>query len=262
MTTTDITPSQLNILIYLTRFRFLNTRHFQSLFNHKDPKRIKEWLKDLTQKQYIQSNYQRTYGQINIPAVFCLLTKSRKILKQLNKYDIKILDRIYSEKSRSKQFQYHSLFIGNIYIELKKNTKSPKTLQFFTQTDIQNYDSLPETKPQAYIVVKSPDQKTQRYFLEVFDQGEPFYDIKERIKDYIAYYQEDKWQEVSKDPLPSIILIFRGEKIKNEIYSHIVKVLKSNPEVKLSFFVASKQKILAEGLNPGVWTKVIIKKEN
>jgi hypothetical protein len=59
------TPKQEQLIIYLYQFRFLNTHQFQKLFNHKDPHRIKQWLKDLTTKGYLQSDYKKMYFHIN-----------------------------------------------------------------------------------------------------------------------------------------------------------------------------------------------------
>ena len=48
----EVTTQQLNILILLYRFRFLNTNQIKLLTNHKEPQQIQEWLKKLRQKHY------------------------------------------------------------------------------------------------------------------------------------------------------------------------------------------------------------------
>ena len=48
-----ITKSQNKIILFLLKFRFTTTLQQQKYFNHKDTKRIKEWLKDLRKKRYI-----------------------------------------------------------------------------------------------------------------------------------------------------------------------------------------------------------------
>ncbi len=253
----NLTPKQLDILTLLIRFRFLNTKHFQNIFNHKDPHRIKAWLKDLNQKHYIHRFYNRqTFAENTRPAVFCLATKSRKILKQLNKYDTQILDRIYSEKDRSKQFQDHSLCIADIYIHLKNYTKLPKTLHFFTKIDISNYASLPDPRPDAYIVVKNSRKATKRYFLEVFDEGTPRFVLKRRIKTYIDYVQDDMWHEASKDPIPSILLVCTNEKMRNYLSYHIKRTLADKPEIAIKFFITTRQMLEEHGLQTTVWQQV------
>ena len=257
----QLTPKEQEIPYLLYRFRFLTTYQFQHLFNHSSPSQVKEWLKKLTQQHYIYSNYKRTYGENTKPAVFCLDRKSIQLLKNHSKCEPSILKRIYAEKTRSLQFQNHSLFITNLYLQLKKETEKQKTLHFSTKEDLRNYASFPETLPDAYIAIKDPEKRTQRYFIHVFDQGEPFYAIQAIVDQLVNYVKECKWQEVSHDPLPSILFIFTGEKLKDSIYRYIIKTLKNSPEVKLSFFVGIKLIIQAEGLHPGLWKKVEVKKD-
>ncbi len=95
-----ITPKQFQILLLLYRFRFLDRTHIQRLLNHKDRKRINAWLKDLTNKNIISRKYSQKLKENTKPAIYCLATKSRKLL--LNHPDIneKILKRVYRDKTR------------------------------------------------------------------------------------------------------------------------------------------------------------------
>ena len=45
-----LTTKQKQILSFLSQFRFLTVNQLLKYFNHKDPHRIKEWLKDLKEK--------------------------------------------------------------------------------------------------------------------------------------------------------------------------------------------------------------------
>lgn len=251
-----LTPKKLTVLILLYRFRFLTTRHFQTIFNHKDPHRIKTWLKELTQKQYIHSNYNRkTIPENTKPAIFCLDLKSRKILKNHRQCDPQILKRIYTEKGRSKQFTDHCLFLADIYVQLMKVTQEPKTLHFFTRVDITNYDSLPTPKPDGYIAIKNPQKKTQRYFLDIFDDGTPFFVMKRRIKTYVDYVDEGIWQKQTEDLLPSVLLVVPSEKIKKYLYRHITRTYEDELET-ISFFLTTKETMTLKGLEINVWEKV------
>src|SRR5260221_10807723 len=83
-----ITSKEKQLLFYIYQFRFLNTNQLQKLLNHKNPKRIQQWLKDLKDKGYIQrQEYKNTFENHTKPAVYYLTLKARKRLKTEKGYD-------------------------------------------------------------------------------------------------------------------------------------------------------------------------------
>src|SRR6266498_943656 len=86
-----ITPSQKQIIKDIYKFRFIHTYQFQKLFNHTDPTMVKEWLKDLKDKKYIDTDYKRKDVEQNrIPAKYFLAPLGRKFLKEQNGFDIDV----------------------------------------------------------------------------------------------------------------------------------------------------------------------------
>ncbi len=114
-----ITKKQLGILLLLYQFRFLDTHTIQLLLHHKLPTRIQSWLQDLTRKGYIHQFYDRTsFVERTKPAVYCLSTKARKILKEQKECEVYVLNQIYREKDRSEEFKNHCCYIANLYLLL------------------------------------------------------------------------------------------------------------------------------------------------
>ena len=107
MRTESVTNKQLEILILLYRYRFLNRIHIQHFLNHKNHSRITPWLKDLTTKKIINRIYSQTQENINKPAIYYLANKSKHILKNNEECNPKVLDRVYREKYRSETFRSH-----------------------------------------------------------------------------------------------------------------------------------------------------------
>ncbi len=131
-----ITPKQLEILHLLYRFRFLNRHHIQSFLNHKDPKRINEWLKDLTSKKIIGRIYSKKLGENIQPAIYYLSSKSHQILKGQVSIDNRMLKRVYRERLRSRKLIDHHLLVADIHFFLQAQAKDNKQeLHFFTKTD-------------------------------------------------------------------------------------------------------------------------------
>jgi hypothetical protein len=83
---TPLTKTQKLILFLLYKFRFLTTYHLQTILNHKNPNRTQSWLKDLKEKGYIISMYQRNVRSENTkPSVLYLTPLARHILKKESK---------------------------------------------------------------------------------------------------------------------------------------------------------------------------------
>ena len=49
-----ITKKQETILTLIFTFRFINSKQIQEFLQHKDHRRINSWLKDLTEKEYVE----------------------------------------------------------------------------------------------------------------------------------------------------------------------------------------------------------------
>ena len=67
-----ITNKQKIIQILIYTFRFLNSKQIQVFLNHKDHRRINSWLKDLSDKQYLERDFKPVYGTLTKPAVYFL----------------------------------------------------------------------------------------------------------------------------------------------------------------------------------------------
>src|SRR3989337_671088 len=98
-----MTNKQNTILTLLLTFRFLNSKQIQQFLNHKDHRRINSWLKDLTDKEYIERDFRPVYGNLTKPAVFNLSPIGRKYMRET--YWIvsrKYLGKLREDKDRSK----------------------------------------------------------------------------------------------------------------------------------------------------------------
>lgn len=225
MAITLITNKQKQIISFLGKFRYLTTYHFQKLLNHKDPHRIKEWLKDLKGKGYIAviKNEDPTK-----PFIYCLGTKSKQILKAQGNSDENILSRLYKEKSKTEAFIEHHLSIASVCLFLLSQKEEQSQLNFFTKQDLSGYDYFPNPSPDAYIAIKTKKQ-TSRYFLDSFDPNVPPFVPRNRIKYYLKYSQEGQWGvNTDSSPFPSILFICPNERLKRHIYMYGQSILQKS----------------------------------
>jgi hypothetical protein len=248
-----ITPKQLEILILLYRYRFLNRIQIQKFLNHKDPKRINTWLKDLTNKNIIGRKYSNRLKENTKPTIYHLATKSRKILLSQPNINEKLLKRVYRDKVRSIKLIEHCILVAKIYFYLQKQTKDQ--LHFFTKVDLSNHYYLPYNRPDAYIAIES-EEETKRYFLKIIDDGTPRFMIRKKIAQYLEYFEEKTWQENTGYKNPSILIICPNEITKLFLNKYIAKIIDDEAEEEINFYLTTKEIIEYDQLTSNIWDKV------
>jgi len=255
MTLPDTTNKHKELLYYLYRFRFLHTKHFQKLCNHKDPHRVKEWLSYLTNNGFITMDYSRkTVAASQQPAIYSLAPKARHILKENKKCEIAVLQRIYKEKTRTERFIKKCLFIADMYLFFLAQKKQDEELSFFTESMLTTYDFFPEELPSAYIVVKK-GVKTRRYFLEVFDALTSLGRIRYKFRSYLEYRESGEWEaNAGGEKFPALLFVFPSERIKKHIAHYAKAIFEKEYEEKLHLFLTTQERIHLE--NKLIWEKV------
>ncbi|MDQ3098834.1 MAG: replication-relaxation family protein [bacterium] len=249
-----LTKKQKEILLLLYKFRFLNTTHIQIILNHKNPNRIQTWLKDLTDKEYIQRNYTRkNFGDSAKPALYYLAVKGRAFLKDQDTINADELQKIYKSKLRSQKFINHCLFVADIYLFFLKQKTESEEIHFFTKNTLATFDHFPDPLPDAYLAVKTNDN-TKRYFIDLFDEYTPSFVIRRRIKKYLEYSENATWEAKINSPLPIILFILPSELAKKHIYWYSRSFLLKSYNDSLVFFLTTKEKIIT--MANDAWSKV------
>lgn len=252
----SITQKQKEIIVYLFKFRFLNTNHFQKLFNHKDPHRIKEWLSDLLEKNYVKRNYDRkSFGENTKPAIYYLGPKARLVLKVEKNLELEQLEYVYSEHRRQKKFIEHCLFLADVYLYLLSQKEDSEDLKFFTKAELLGYEYFPQPLPDAFIAVKGQDV-TRRYFLDLFDEYTPAFALRQRVRKYLDYADGSEWDENTDfADLPSILFICPNDSTKKHINLYSKAILEKTFEDKISLYLTTKTKISLNSKD--IWQKVV-----
>lgn len=250
-----ITDKQLEILLLLYRFRFLNRHQIQTLLNHEYHHRINSWLSDLAKKEIIGKIYSTKFGENTKPSICFLSSKSVQILKDQKECNAKLLNKIYKEKTRSDVFINHNLFIADIYLSLLSLIeKTHAKLQFFTKTDLENHKYLLHPLPDAYFVIEE-NKNTKRYFLDIFNPQVPRFVLRTRVEKYFEYHESERWQTKTRHPFPSIFLVSPDEPIKKYLYKYILQMLEENL-ADISFYLTTQKQIKDFGMKKEIWEKV------
>ena len=219
-----ITNKQKEILLLLYRFRFLNRIQIQKLLNHKSPKNINVWLKDLTTKNYTGRIFEKKLG-VNDPAIYFVSTNGIKFLKSLDDYNNEYLKRFYQEVRRSKQFINENVMIGDIFLIL--SAKNFAGFKFYTRSDFPIKGLIRNLLPNfAYIYEKNG--KVKYYAYEILKDGMPRFAIRSRIEKYIDFFSLNSNSEVN------IIFICANESMARYVLKFSEEIIDIDKQVQIT----------------------------
>lgn len=236
---------QIEILLLLYRFRFLNRNQIQQMLNHRQFNRVIVWLNQLSEQKYLYRVFDRKFA--GVPALYFLRSKAKKELEGKEGVKNKLLERVYGEKYLSKTFQKHCQLLADIYLSLVKLTKAHKAkLSFYTKNDLYGLKYLILPNPDAYFSIKESDEKIKRYFLDIFDATSSNKWYAKRVMQYFSYYAKGYWQDHNANPFPEIIFVYPNETAKKILIKTIKRELEK--EETLCFYLASWEDIRQNGL--------------
>lgn len=234
---------QLDLLLFLYKFYYLNTNQIQKLLNHKNPQGIQAWLHDLVKKGYIRyRDFDRKKFINNTkPAIYTLTKLARKKLKTNPKCELQTLHRVYQEEGNSLAFVYRQVFLADIFLNMQLQLEKGEKLHFSTKANLVGFEYFPNPIPDAYIAIKS-SKKTKRYFLYLLEEKIPMRTLEAKIHKLTNYADNNEWAEYSQDKLPSFLLICPHETRKRQVNNLIKESFSSG-----SFFLSTKTSIHQSG---------------
>lgn len=257
MTLPKITNKQTEILTLIYQFRFLNRTQIQQLLKHKDPKTINTWLKDLTEKQYLNRIYSNTIGVNTKPAIYYPAINAIRYFKSLDQDNSAHLKKLYRDNERSQSFIDDQIFIANICLDiLMINTKGEINYTFETAAGVTSnsiYKFMEDLSPQLIFTKKTKSQFKQFVFV-ILDSAQPKYIIKKKMKSYIELFFTNEWEENTGKSFP--IVLFACQTLALMIFAKrtIKKLLDDyqNPEEFEAWF-ATNDDIREQGISAEIW---------
>lgn len=240
-----LTKKQQEILRLLYRFRFLNRIQIQAFLEHKDPKTINMWLRNLRAKGYVEWIYSTHFAEKTKPAIYFLALNGVRHLRTLSRsvkdddgnvavqptYPPEELRKRYKEPTRSQSFIDRCVLVADCALALEQeddaNEAKGKKLRYYYQTEAdylleQSYyhfvleiDDEPIHPHLIFCRDKlnkdGKEQKTlESYILEIFDPTLPRYHMKKRLGDYVKFLDDggSEWQEqTNTEKLPVILFV-------------------------------------------------------
>ena len=209
----QITQKQQEILLLLYRYRFLNRIQIQTFLNHKYPKRINDWLRDLTAKEYIGRIYSSDFGENTKPAIYYVAINGIRFLKTQDECLSEVIQKFYREKGRQESFIQRSVFIAECCLGFLKASRETASLSYDILTESElidpesSYNFLSEYDFQL-CVTKHKGKKTSQFLMTYFEPTLPKYRIRKRIKTWPDdFYYDNEWEGTTEQPFPRIYVI-------------------------------------------------------
>jgi hypothetical protein len=252
-----ITKKQESIITLIFRFRFLDRIQIQKILNHKDYKTINDWLRDLTEKEYICRIYDPRHAGNTKPAIYFIAKNGIAYIKFQNGGDSKVVQKLYREKTRSKSFIEACQLLADIYLDLKGRTNNQASFEISVRSDYPTHamgDLLSEILPHAFIEQRANNQ-TKQYFLETFI-NQPAELLRMRIKKYISYYQASEWEAETGKPFPTILFVCPDEKTLTYIKQYTKTKLKMLDEPELNIQITENDQVKEFGITGDIWTQI------
>jgi len=257
MTLPKITNKQTEILTLICQFRFLNRTQIQQLLNHKDPKTINTWLKDLNEKQYLNRIFSNTVGNNVKPAVYYAGINAIRFYKSLDQDNAGYLKKLYRDNERSQSFINEQIFLADIGLHLLcVNKKGDVNYEFVTAAGVTSnpkYKFMEDLSPQL-IFTKQSKTEFRQYILVLLDSALPKYMIKKKMKNYIELFYTNDWEESTDQPFPTIL--FGCETLALMIFAkHAIKRLLDDyqdPE-DLEIWFGTNEDIIEHGITAEIW---------
>ncbi len=252
-----ITPQQQQILLHLYRFRFLDRSQIQQLLNHKNHKRILEWLNDLNNKRFIKSIDSKTLANNSKAKIYYLAINGIRFLASLDTNDKSLLQKLYRECNRSTAFVSQCQTIAGIYLKLEKQTNPKASSKMFIRSDYPTHPLeglLTGLNPHAYIEQKKSG-KTKRSFLEILADL-PTLRLRQRLKQYLNFYEGNEWEAETGKAFPIVLIICPNDRVLAYVKHYLKTKLAQLDEPELAIHLTIVDKVKESGITDDIWKEV------
>ncbi len=232
-----LNKEQITVLHLLYTFRFASSEQIATYQEKSSSKGIQKRLKILEDQGFIAKRYDKSYKLKGKPAAYYLLPKgAREVAVQTDRAEDAPINvkGIYKDKDVSESFIQHCLNILNIYLTLR--TPQSNMLNFCTKSDLkyEHYEYFPQPLPDLYIRLKT-EEGEKEFFLDVFENNQPFFVLIRRIKKYLDYAGQGEWPN---EIMPIILLVIESPSVHKRLRKRILRELQESYE-DISFATTS-----------------------
>lgn len=218
-----LNSEQLAVLHWLYKSRFSTSKQIAKHLLKPNHKGIQNKLQILEEQGYIGKHYDKSYKLAGRAAEYFLTPKGARALPadSTNEWAIKAL---YKNKTLSQDFIKHRLNLADLALQLQ--AVYGDKLRLFTRSDMAAYDYFPKWAPDLFLSLKSrtKDEPPRRYFLDLWDETQPFFVSVRKARNYITYAEEGDWPS-DEYALPTVLAVCLNTKMQNKLSRQIKRAL-------------------------------------
>lgn len=252
-----LNQEQVAVLQLVYRFRFASSEQIAKHQEKKSNKFIQKRLKILEDQCLIAKRYDKSYKLKGKPAAYYLTSKGARALEaNTNRKPDELINakRIYKDKDVSEGFIEHSKNVLDVYLTLKTLYPAQSKLNYFTKSQLsyEKYDFFPSPLQDAYIRIKA-SKGEREFFLDIFEDNQPFFVLIRRIKKYLDYAGSGEWARYDEDnELPTVLLVVQNKSVHKRLRKRLAKELRESYE-ELQFATTRLEHILNPDYKGQVW---------
>jgi hypothetical protein len=229
----QLNTEQVEVLHILYTFRFASSEQIARYQAKPNAKSIQKRLKILEDQELIAKHYDKSYKLQGKPAAYYITPAGARMLAKFgDRPDDEPLNtkQVYKQKDVSEGFIEHCKHILDVYLGLFAIHGS--RLDFFTKSDLnyEQYEYYPQPLPDAHIRLRT-SKGTRNFFLDIFEDKDPFFIMVRRIKRYLKYAESGDWEESS----PTVLLVAPNKTIHKRLRKRIAYELKESYEEDMLF---------------------------
>lgn len=218
-----LNSEQLAVLQWLYTYRFSTSKQLATYLHKPNHKTIQNKLQTLEEQGYISKRYEPSYKLAGRAAEYFLTPKGARQLPadSVNEWALKNL---YKNKTLSQDFVQHCLNLADLALQLQAIYGDK--LRLFTRSDMAAYDYFPKWTPDLFLSLKSrtKHEPPRRYFLDLWDETQPFFVSVRKARNYITYADEGNWP--SDDyAMPTVLAVCRDTKTQQKLARQIRRAL-------------------------------------
>jgi DNA-binding PadR family transcriptional regulator len=260
-----LNSEQIAVLEWLYKVRFSTSRQIAITLKKSSHKAIQDKLQTLEAQNLIGKRYNKSYKLAGRAAEYYLTPAGgrwlARYIERLSNDDKKkhvtihnsIIKALYKNKTVSDSFIQHCLKVADTIqtIEAFYGNK----LLIFTASELAPYEQFPTWRPDLYLSLKPTNTtERQRYFLDIWDDTQPFFVNVRKIRNYIKDEDEGNWYEDT--PYPYILAVCKNTKTQKKLNKQIVNAI-NDTYSELTFATTTIERLQnATKSSEKIWSRV------
>lgn len=244
-----LNPEQLAVLQWLYTVRFSSSKQLATYLHKASQQTIQNKLHILEDQGFISKHYDASYKLAGRPAEYYLTPKGARQLPadSTNEWAMKAL---YKNKTVSPDFIAHCLNVADTVLTLQSIYGDK--LRLFTKSDMTAYDYFPSWTPDLFLNLKAGNTR-RRYFLDVWDNTQPFFVSVRKTRNYINYAAHGDWPSEVGD-LPTVLAICADAATQKKLNKQIIYALDDTDDI--AFATTTQEQLQKATATSKLWQKI------